>query len=165
MRWVRNSRHCGLVAIAVVVVFAACTEVDDGEATLDVSAIEEELKQTDREFAAATATHRLDGWMSFFAEDAARFQLGGKASRGLASIRAADSALFSDPTLNLLWDPTEAGVFKNGEHGFTTGRYQLTRTIAEDTDTLSTGGYVSIWRRENGAWRVILDTGAADSDG
>ena len=165
MPWVRSSRRCGLVVIAVLVVFAACTEVDNHQATRDASAIEEELKQTDREFAAATATHRLDGWMSFFAEDAARFQLGGKASRGLASIRAADSTLFSDPTLNLLWDPTEAGVFKDGEHGFTTGRYQLTRTIAEDTDTLSTGGYVSIWRLEKAGWRVILDTGAVDSDG
>lgn len=165
MRLAPENKRYGLFVGAIVLLVAACTSLDENEKQRDEAAIEEELKQTDRNFAAATIERRLDGWMSFFARDAARFQLGGKANRGLASIRAADSTLFSDPTLNLLWDPTEAGIFEDGKHGFTTGRYQLTRTFDGQTDTLSTGGYVSIWRRENGVWRVILDTGAADGDG
>jgi len=121
----------------------------------------DELLSADRRFAAETAKRGLDGWMSFLADDAARLDLGGKAARGLDDIRKRDSSIFADSSIRLIWDPTDAGLFKDGNHGFTTGRYQLIKT-GSPPDTLSTGGYVSIWRRDDGKWKVILDTGAAD---
>jgi len=123
----------------------------------------DELLQADRQFAVEAATRGLDGWMSFMADDAARLDLGGKAVRGLDDIRQRDSSIFADSTVQLVWDPTDAGLFKDGNHGFTTGLYQLIKT-GSPPDTLSTGGYVSIWRRDDGKWKVILDTGAADPE-
>jgi ketosteroid isomerase-like protein len=150
------------VFLLLVFVIAGVSSIWSSESRPAAEA-EAELIDADRRFAAETEARGLDGWMSFFAKDAARLSLGGKAARGLAEIRARDRTIFADPTIKLRWDPTDAGVFEDGIHGFTTGRYLLIKT-GSPPDTLSTGGYVSIWRREEGAWKIILDTGAADPE-
>jgi hypothetical protein len=73
--------------------------------------------------------------------------------------------MFADPTVRLVWDPTDAGVFRDAQHGFTTGRYQLVKLEGgAPSDTLGQGAYLTIWRRDDGQWRVILDTGSPDAD-
>src|SRR5262245_61515904 len=90
--------------------------------------VRSELMEADRKFAAAAKARGLRGWMEFMAEDAVRLQkLGGTAVRGRAAIRKADAALFADATRQLLWEPSEAGAFADGRHGFTTGRYRVVK--------------------------------------
>jgi ketosteroid isomerase-like protein len=127
--------------------------------------VAEQLKQADRDFAAETVRRGLDGWMTYFADDAARPAFGEDVIRGKADIRAADSLMFTDPTVQLLWDPTHAGAFRDNDHGFTMGRYQVVKLRdGMPPDTLSRGSYLSIWRREREGWKVILDTGVSDPD-
>lgn len=120
----------------------------------------EALMAADRAFAAQTADRGLDGWMDAYAPDAVRLSMGGTVAQGTEAVRAFDAALFADPTQRLVWAPTDAGSFSDGRHGFTTGRSAL---LSARGDTLYTGVYVTLWRREaDGRWRAILDTGAAD---
>jgi len=127
--------------------------------------VADQLKQIDRDFAAETARRGLDGWMVYFADDAARPVFGGDVIRGKIDIRAADSLMFTDPTVQLVWDPTHAGAFRDNDHGFTMGRYQVVKLRdGMLPDTLSRGSYLSIWRRERDGWKVILDTGVSDPD-
>ncbi len=124
-----------------------------------------ELMDADRAFAKATAERKLDGWMSFMAPDAVRIApLGAKAHTGEAAIRKLDAAIFADPKQRLVWEPTDAGVFADGRHGFTTGRYRvLTQTEKGRQEATRTGAYVTCWRKgADGRWLVILDTGASD---
>lgn len=123
-----------------------------------------DLMAADRAFAAATSKRGLDGWMEFMTEDAVRLhKLGGKAIRGHAAIRKADGPLFADPTKKLVWEPTEAGAFQDGRHGFTTGKYRVLKREADGSDkVLSKGSYLTWWRKEKNGWRVILDTGTPD---
>jgi ketosteroid isomerase-like protein len=120
--------------------------------------------EADRLFAVETSARGLDGWMDAYASDAVRLRLGGIAVQGLDAVRTADAPLFADPARRLLWEPTDAGVFADGLHGFTTGTSAF--VTVEDgvvADTLSTGRYVTFWRRdEDGTWKVILDTGVTD---
>ncbi|HYE96952.1 MAG TPA: nuclear transport factor 2 family protein [Rubricoccaceae bacterium] len=124
------------------------------------------LMAADRAFAAETATRGLDGWMDAYTSDAVRLHMGGSAAEGTVvhghdAIRTFDANLFSDPGLQLTWEPTEAGVFADGRYGFTTGRSLLVRPAT--ADTLHRGTYVTLWRRgADGRWRVVLDTGAGD---
>ncbi len=114
----------------------------------------------DRAFADSTAAHGLEGWMSFFATDAVRLQMGGPVAQGLEAIRTSDSALMNDPDYLLRWSPTDAGVFADGDHGFTTGQGALVRRTPPN-DTTWSGHYITIWRRaSDGRWQVILDTGS-----
>jgi ketosteroid isomerase-like protein len=123
---------------------------------------EASLLEADRAFAETTAERRIEGWMSYFAEDAARIEMGGAVIRGLENIREHDSAVHGDPSLNLLWEPTDAGLFDTGDHGFTRGRYELVKQERGTRSVISRGTYLTIWRHEAGRWKVILDTGVPD---
>jgi ketosteroid isomerase-like protein len=126
----------------------------------DPSAAREALLEADREFARQSAERGTDGWMAAYTADAVRLHMGRTAVQGLAVIRAFDAGLFADPALRLVWTPTHAGAFADGRHGYTTGRAAFVRVVGGDTTW--TGTYVTLWRREAGRWRVILDTGASD---
>ncbi len=102
--------------------------------------------------------------MDAYAADAVRLHVGGKAVQGLGAIRDFDAELFADPMLRLVWEPTDAGVFSDGRHGFTTGRSAFVRLGGEKADTLVTGRYITLWRLgSGGCWQVVLDTGASDT--
>jgi ketosteroid isomerase-like protein len=142
--------------------FAASQQPPAAKAAPDAKT---ELMDADRAFAKAAADKGLDGWMSFMADDAVRVQpLGGKAFVGKAAVRELDAEMFKDPKRKLVWEPTDGGAFADGKHGFTTGRYKVVvRTDDGKDEVRSTGAYVSWWRKgDDGQWKVILDTGAAD---
>jgi ketosteroid isomerase-like protein len=124
-----------------------------------------ELMDADRAFAKATADKGLDGWVSVFADDAVRIApLGGKAAAGKDAIRKLDAPLFADTKRLLIWEPTDAGVFADGKHGFTTGRAKvIDRGAGDRAGSPWPVKYVTFWRKgEDGRWQVILDTGASD---
>jgi len=144
------------VAVAVAV---ACGPAPSREA------FEQELLAADRAFLQASIDDGLEGWLSFFTDDALRVDLNGRTVAGLDAIRAADAALFEPGGLRLLWEPAEAVAFTGGEGGMTRGRYTLRRNArAEDgqPDIVGEGTYLTLWRREGGRFKVYLDTGAPD---
>lgn len=149
------------ILLAMLLLALGCPAPHDGgdrpPATVD------DLLEADRAFERATAERRLDGWMSYFDEDAARL-FPGQVVRGLDEIRRLDAELFDDETLSLEWEPLDGGLFRDRDHGFTTGRYELVRTEpgGSSSGIVSRGTYVTIWRRGDSGWRVILDTGSPD---
>lgn len=150
-------------AVAVAAFTLACgPSAVPTPAPAAADALREQLMQADRDFAAETLQRRLDGWMASYAEDAARVVLGDSAVRGLQNIRESDARIFADSAMQLLWEPTDAGVFAGGNLGFTTGvsAYVRTNPGTSVVDTVSTGRYVTIWRRgDDGQWQIVLDTG------
>lgn len=140
---------------------AARTEAAASAAVQDDDAAA--LRAADLEFARATAARGIEGWLSYFADDAARLEWKGSAHRGLAAIRAADGPMLSDPSVRLIWEPDDAGLFAGGKLGYTRGPYRLVRLEGgEPGPVLARGRYLSIWRLDAQGWRVILDTGFAD---
>lgn len=127
---------------------------------------EQQLLDADRAFAKAVTERRLQGWMDFMADDAARMEkLGGKFIKGKEAIRKADTALFADPKRRLVWDPVDAHLYADQKSGITSGRYQLFRTGDDGKETIqATGSYFTGWRKQpDGNWKVIFDTGAPDT--
>lgn len=148
-------RHAAAGAALLVGAAGCATSTPAADA-----ARERELLAADRAFAAAAAREGLDGWLRHFAADAVRLDPPDGVARGLAAIRAHDAGLFADPALRLAWEPARAGVFAGGRSGFTVGRYRLVR--GDGAETLTTGWYLTWWRKDGAEWRVILDTGGAD---
>lgn len=157
-----------LFVSALSLSLAACSRLrpSDG-APPGPDTLREALMGADRAFAAETGARGLDGWLAHHAPDAARLQMGGTREagtvvQGLDAVRAYDAGLFRDPSARLVWEPTAAGVFADGQHGFTTGRSAMIRPRdGAAPDTLFSGTYVTVWQRgADGRWRVILDTGA-----
>jgi len=127
-------------------------------------ATEASLMQADRDFAVATHARGIDGWMSFYASDAIRIRYRANMVKGYDEIRKFDLPNISDTTTTLNWEPTDAYVYRGGTIGSTTGRYWIvSRRTADSGKQLGTGRYVTMWRREQDRWLVIMDTGYPDS--
>lgn len=158
------SRHLTLIVVAVAAGVCGWAFATSQQPPAPKADAKTELMDADRAFAKATGEKGIDGWMSFMADDAVRVQpLGGKATVGKAAVRELDAVMFKDPKRKLLWEPTDGGAFADGKHGFTTGRSRSVQVTDKGEEVRWTGAYVTWWRRgDDGKWKVILDTGAAD---
>jgi ketosteroid isomerase-like protein len=140
---------------------SACATVGNTGGTTGVT--EASLMQADKDFAVATHARGIDGWMSFYANDAIRIRYRENMVKGFEEIRKFDLPNISDTTTILNWEPTDAYVYRDGSTGSTTGRYWVvSRRTADSGKQLGTGRYVTMWRREGGRWLVIMDTGYPD---
>lgn len=60
----------------------------------------------------------------------------------------------------LSWEPLKAEIAASGDLGYTYGRYRV-----KSGETVKTGVYVSIWKKQaDGAWKYVLDGGAPTSE-
>jgi hypothetical protein len=73
--------------------------------------------------------------------------------------------LYADATGLLQWEPQFADI--SGDLGYTWGHYQFNpgdTTIdghRQGTGPTSRGYYDTIWKKSNGDWKYVLDTGVA----
>jgi ketosteroid isomerase-like protein len=58
------------------------------------------------------------------------------------------------------WRPTKAEVARSGDLGYCYGTYEV-RSKPADEKPSEQGNYVRIWKRQGGAWRVVLDVTSA----
>lgn len=163
-----HSIRSGLLTV-LLVGLSACNPESSPEPTpaatvsLDTEKGRDVLMQADRDFAAEAAARGIDGWISYMASDAVRLVLGRSSISGLGAIREADTPLFETDSVRLAWEPVDGTVFASGDHGFTTGTYEVLRLQTDGTEAaVGQGAYITFWRQEaDGTWKVILDGGAA----
>lgn len=60
----------------------------------------------------------------------------------------------NDSALMLTWKPQGANISKSADMGYTYGVYDM-----KVGDSTYKGTYVTIWQKEEGKWKFLLDTG------
>ncbi|WHU01031.1 MULTISPECIES: nuclear transport factor 2 family protein [unclassified Sphingomonas] len=60
------------------------------------------------------------------------------------------------PGAKLEWQPEAGAIAKSGDLGFTTGPY-----VMRQGDRVAHGQYFTIWRKVDGTWRWVIDSGVA----
>ena len=76
--------------------------------------------------------------------------------RGQAAI--AKQANWSPKDYQLLWTPTDGVMSPAGDMGYTWGHYEGHSRDADGNSKVTTGRYLTIWRKEkDGSWKVLLD--------
>jgi ketosteroid isomerase-like protein len=130
--------------------------------SIDLEAEREALLQADRDFDMDTAERGGDGWADAFREDGVMYPKKGKVE-GREAIRELMTPVF-EGEVKLRWEPVYAEVGSGGDLGYTLGKWkQIARTEAGEDTVLSTGNYVSIWRKVPGeGWKVAVDLGNDD---
>ncbi len=120
----------------------------------------DELIKTDIEFCKVSKEKGLEGWMSFFADDAIIFPNGLPVIAGKEAIKEYYSKVNFDPSI-ITWRPEYAEISESGEMGFTYGYADF--EIKDSTGTkIFKGKYTTIWKKQsNGEWKVKLDFGNA----
>lgn len=118
-------------------------------------------READIAFAQATKERGLDGWMSFFADDA--YVGTNPAVKGKLDLRRFYARMFSRRDLVFEWAPEQSQVFPSGLMGYTSGRYKMSYTTFEGKTASQTGSYVTIWQKQpDGSWKVLSDFGSQD---
>jgi ketosteroid isomerase-like protein len=118
----------------------------------------EGLFAAERSFAKASTERGIRAsFLEYFAVDGVNFQPGPGSMRERLLAHPSPA----DPLALLLdWSPQAGAVARSDDLGFTTGPYSL-RNQRDATAPTRYGYFFSVWKRENGTWRVAVDAGVS----
>jgi uncharacterized protein (TIGR02246 family) len=152
-------RHTFLATIAIVCL-AACAAPPAEEPMVDLEAEAQAIR--DASAAWLTAVQARDGATvdGFFAANAASI-FEGQIHEGLAAIQAnREEEWANNPDFTLDWTTTEVEVAASGDLAVERG--QWTADIdGEGEAPEEAGEYLTVWKKIDGQWKVLYDTGTA----
>lgn len=116
------------------------------------------LLQRDRDWAAIAAEGLdVDRILAFWTEDAIVVPPGTPILRGKAAIREYVKGSLAIPGFRIHWRPASASVSPDGTLGYTTGENAVTVPGPDGKLVTVAGRYATVWRREGGDWRCVVD--------
>ena len=119
------------------------------------------LLKLEAEFMKAAEERGSEGYMSFYAEDAAELPNQHDLLQGKEKI-AKTMAFLDDKNNRLTWTPFHADVAASGDLGYTYGTYEFRSKGKDGKSTVEYGKYASIWKKQkDGSWKVVMDMGNA----
>lgn len=90
--------------------------------------------------------------------------LGNGAAPVVGSVAIEKAAKWSPQDYQLTWTPTDAMMGPSGDMGYTWGHYEGRSKDANGNPVLTSGRYMTVWRREpDGSWKFVMDAGANDA--
>ena len=142
-------------AAVLLVVFVSAHAFPPGVARSDAGI----LLQLEADFMKAAAERGSQGYMSYYAEDAAELPNGTDMFRGKESI-AKTMGFLDDKNNHLTWKPVYADMAASGDLGYTYGTFEFRSRDKDGKPTVEYGKYVSIWKKQKDAsWKVVMDMG------
>jgi len=121
---------------------------------------EPDLLKLDREFAQATASEHLDGWMRYMMDYTVIFGPQGYSQivSGKEEIRAYYRDLFSTQEFKVEWTPVSAHLLPSGATGYTTGTFHWVMPN-KSCKCVSDwhGTYLAVWEKEQSTgvqWKI-----------
>jgi len=120
------------------------------------------IAKAEADFEKARAERGLEGWLSFFADDAADFVRGAPFTFSKDAMRQRLQKDF-DPADQLTWKPVKIDVAESGDLAYSLGTWQLKGKNPQGVDVTQTGKYITVWKKQkDGSWKVVADTGTVD---
>ena len=144
-----------LVVVAVVAVAAASCA-----ATVNVEQEKAALMAADAAW--LTTAKDIDKFVTYFTPDATMGMAGMPAMKGPQAIKDNMGPMMKAPGFDITWKATRAEVAASGDLGWTAGTYAITMNNPAGSPMTEKGKYVTNWKKINGAWKVVEDTGGPD---
>ena len=165
-----QSNRLATRALAVVVggaLLAAlgCTPPTADEAAIAKMQASEEatLRQLDTDWMKMGASKNIDGWISYYADDAVALPPNEPIAKDYAAIRRSVAGLLTLPGLSLTWQPTKVKVARSGDLAYLYGAYALTMNDEKGQPVSDKGKILEIWKKQgDGKWKCIVDTWNSD---
>jgi ketosteroid isomerase-like protein len=138
---------------AIALLFLGCSQA------IDVGVERTKLLETDSEFAKMSVDQGTTAaFNAYLADNALQLPEGLNAVVGKANIL--DGMRKSEDLYTLEWRPSDGGVSKSGDLGWTWGEYTLDYLSKGNNEAAVHGKYLTIWKRQdNGDWKAIVDMG------
>ena len=138
-----------LVPLLTGTLLTACASMSGAP---DLDRLQQEVLDAERGFARTMADRDHAAFRTFLSQDAI-FYSGETPTRGSTAVAAAWEPFFAGPTPPFSWDPDGVQVLGSGDLALSTGPVR-------DPAGNIVGRFNSIWRLENGRWRVVFDKGS-----
>ena len=120
------------------------------------------LMAVDSDWSKAAVARNVDAVASFYAEDGVVYPPNEPIAVGRAAARKLWATYFADPTFQISWKTTSAGVANRT--GWTVGTYQDSYKGPDGRTIMENGKYVTVWRKgTDGAWKAIHDIWNSDT--
>ena len=120
------------------------------------------LIAVDNEWSNAAVAKNVDGVASFYANDGVAYPPNEPIAVGRAAARKVWASYFADPTFEISWKTTSAGVEK--DTGWTVGTYRDSFKGPDGKTIVEKGKYLTVWRKSaDGKWKAIHDMWNADT--
>ena len=117
------------------------------------------LLELEGRFAADVAQGGGKAFASWFADDGVALSNGEAAVRGRARIAA--TATWDPKIYSLSWVAEGADMSPAQDMGYTWGHYQGVSDAKTTHQTVKTGRYITVWKKQpDGQWKVALDASA-----
>ena len=140
--------------------------VDSLEAilTMDHSSDMAAIIKADSAWDRASEAKSVEGWLSFYADEAIVMPPGGNLCKDKASREAFVKYLFAIPGESLRFQSKKVEVSRMGDLGYVTGVFQFSSKDAKGNDYHETGKYCVTWKKQlDGNWKSIVDIWNADA--
>ena len=141
--------------LVAVVFFSSARPSASAAAKADAST----LRQLEAAFMKAAADRGAQGYMSYYAEDAAELPNGEDMLQGKENV-AKTMGFLDQKDNHLTWTPVHADMAASGDLGYTYGTYEFRSKDKDGKPTVEYGKYASIWKKQkDGSWKVAMDMG------
>jgi len=149
-----------LQALAVTLLFAVAIFPNaHSSASATAKADADTLRQLEADFMKAAADRGAQGYMSYYAEEAAELPNGADMLQGKENI-AKTMGFLDQKDNHLTWTPVHADMAASGDLGYTYGTYEFRSKDKDGKPAVEYGKYVSIWKKQkDGNWKVVMDMG------
>jgi uncharacterized protein (TIGR02246 family) len=127
------------------------------------AADEAAIRQLDADWMKVGAAKNIDGWVSYYADDAVVLPPNEPIASDHAAIRRSVAGLLTLPNLSINWHPTRVEVSKSGDLAYLYGTYAMTATDDKGKPISDNGKILEIWKKQaDGKWKCIVDTWNSD---
>ena len=151
-----------LLALAAALLIAVLLQGSKSSAAATADA--NTLRQLEADFMKAAAERGSQGYMSYYAEDAAELPNGAEILQGKDNI-AKTMGFLDNKDNHLTWAPVGADISASGDLGYTYGNYEFRAKDKDGKPIVEHGKYTSIWKKQkDGKWKVVLDMGNATAE-
>jgi len=147
----KNTAAVGAILIAIMSLAVArvCFAATGNKNT-------EELIAVDDDWSNAAVARDVDRVASFYATDGVAFPPDEPIAVGKAAAGKIWANYFADPSYQISWKTTSAGVVK--DTGWTAGTFQDSSKGSDGKTVAKNGKYVCVWRKgADGKWKAIRD--------
>jgi ketosteroid isomerase-like protein len=158
------------IALLAAFSFAACTNSTTDQKTTanqknseDHSSEVAAIMKADSAWAKASEAKSVEGWLSFYSDDAILMPPNEKVCTDKASRETSVKNMFAIPGMSLTFQTTKAEVSRSGDLGYAVGLYQWSSKDAKGNDYHETGKYSETWKKQSdGSWKCIADIWNSD---
>jgi ketosteroid isomerase-like protein len=137
-----------IARLLAALAFAGCSSASPQAST---AGLRQQVVETERAFARTMATRDRAAFVSFLSKEAVFFS-GPGPLRGAEAVAEWWKRYFEGPAAPFSWEPEEVEVLDSGTLALSSG------PVRDPAGNL-VGTFTSIWRLEDGRWRIVFDKG------